>query len=597
MPIPNSIRVPGTALASVLLAACAATPTSVVAGAEFLGVPVEVFVRQGDSTAARGLRQVLPGGPGNYRTLIDPAWATLFTFRGKKVYARKYGEHGLEDTLWEIPVENRGGALSFGEPKKSPYLSLSANFVGPEDGYGAGVDLAPYLALMNAPTAVVIGVRSQVYMELPATIEYRRDVGGTSQGVQIYTLDLLDADLEPMVTLHNTRGLPRAHGDGAMVAFDHPSGLPVTVFLDAKGRPRSPEMMGVTPFWQLFEDGVVGYAIPADAEHKRWIPLTAEGTIATEPLPCSGYLPHLGVPSRDLHLPKAIRGWLKEYALPNGKAYGWAALDLSDETGPLWRSMEEFYHGWDSSMPYDYVLIGQQLDGTWMVYDSHPRAFPPQRPALSVGQPTRDAALQAFLPIRNQRRAALAAAERIENEKRMVAWRQYVKDLGIDSFAGLTAAQASELPSQLYAIQGALGRRDYLEFDSLWQRLPGDYYYRYLLKAYNLGRVGVTPELARESAGRVRDPSLASTLRNLAADLEAQAVARAEAAKKAKEQAAAAAARARESVEAPPSWSGASASSLSASDRAYVQSSRSHEQYMTQMWNYLGGQSAWRPYR
>ncbi|MFM1873403.1 MAG: hypothetical protein RL398_2825, partial [Planctomycetota bacterium] len=407
------------------LSACAAAPTDRIAASELRGVAVEVFVRRGDPTGAKGLREVLPGGEGRYRTLIEPAWANLFTFRGKKVFARKDGEHGLRDELWEIPVENRDGRLVFGEPKKSAYRSLQANFVGPEDGYDSMLDRRPYIARMNAPGAVVLGIRSQRHVELPATIEYRRDIGGAVQSEQIYELDLLDDDLEPLVSLHNTRGVPRAYGDGAMVAFDHPSGLPVTVFLDAKGRARSPEMMGVTPFWRMFQDGPVAYAIPADAEMTRWIPLNAEGTIGVEPLPCSGYLPYYGVPSRKLPLPRAAEGWLKEYVLPNGKAYGWVTLDLSDETGPLWRAMEQYYHGRDPSRPYEYDLVGQQLDGTWMVYTPVPEAFPPHRPLLKVGAPSRNDALVAYEPIRQQRISEQIKKDAIENAARVVAWRQY----------------------------------------------------------------------------------------------------------------------------------------------------------------------------
>jgi hypothetical protein len=357
-------------------------------------------------------------------------------------------------------------------------------------------------------------------------------------------------------------------------------------------------MMGVTPFWAGGDDKRLVYAIPANAEHTRWIPLTAEGTIATEPFPCTGYLPHWGVPSRDLSLPRAVYGWLKEYDLPSGKAYGWVSPDLAEDSGPRWRAMEEYYHGWNPETPYDYVLLGQEMDGSWMVYEIAWGAAQPHRAVLAATVATREAALAAWRPIRDAKRQAQALVDLEENRKRMIAWREYVKSLGIDSFEGLTPEQASALPSQLYSITGALARRDYNAFDSEWQSLPGDYYLRYMLKAYNLRRISLDPQHVREYAATARDQALAGTLRSLADDLERDAKAREEARKQEAEgrTAAAAAANAR-AAEPVPSWSSSAGSSLSASDRAYVESSRAHEQYMQQMSSYLGGQSAWRPYR
>ncbi|MBL8896519.1 MAG: hypothetical protein JNM84_02775 [Planctomycetes bacterium] len=582
------------------LASCGSTPNDTWRLRTPLhGVGVEVFDRNAEGQPVScGLRRLLDPNAAqwDYEELVAPAWEELFVVRGRTVFGRKHGAAPGSGPLWRIPVHLEEGELRLGEPEPTPYTSIESNGIS----YGShGLDAAHY-ERMSRPTPALFGLRDGRHVELPASDEYKRFVGRgyTTQSVVICSLDLLDEEGLPIVTLHGVRYPPRSYGEVLRVDFDHPSGLPVTVFLDARGRALSPELLLVTEF-DTFAKPVL--ALPTSPERTRYFPITAHGTVEVEEIPCAGYYPDVALRD-DPELAQRqtfLSGWTKEYRLPSGSAFGWVSADLTQETGPQWRSLRWWHHGFEANLPYDGVVIGQLLDGSWMAYDIDHQQVPPHQPIFDSACASEEEARQRYRPVYYARREKREAQRRIEHREQMRAWKAYLEELGMDSVAGLTPEEVQALPSQLYAIRTALAMRRYDEFDTLRLTLPGDYYLRYLLQAYHLRRVALDPATARERGARAVDPQLRESFERLASAIEAEE--QRAAAQRAQERAAAEEARAAaQRYQGPPSWTpsyGSSAGSLSASDRAYVESSRAHEQYMQQMWSYLGGQSAWRPYR
>lgn len=564
------------------------------------GMPVEIYdVYQGETFVGSGLRRIVeranyynPERHKKYQELVKPEWEKLFVVKGKYLFGRKKGE--WDKPLYLLDHSRTKDSLKFSAPVQTPYVQIMGAYLSYELG-GMTIET---LNRMNS-SGPLFGIRSSVNTERYPSDQAIKELQIPYQSGFVHNLDFLDDELAPLFTLYNVRNFPRRYGKVWRVDYDTTSPSPITVFLNDNGEPVSPEI----PLIKAFNgDDNPTLAIPTSLEFKRFVPILSDGTMKVEPVPTAGYYPSGALYEDESRFVGIVRCWTKEYLTPDGPRFGWASLDLKHESGPIWRSIKWFTHGLNQLSPNSQEIVAQLNDGTWTVYHAVTDSVDtelPHRPWVPGTYPTRQAAISAFAKVYAKEVAepALAEAKR-QWEAQKKAYEEQGKWLGIDDSMNSAGMDRATLQSLLYQTVTSLNAGLDSDFNQVRQRLPGDYYLKYLAVAYHMRLVFLTESQALESAQRAQNALVKSTFEGIAKQLVQQLKedqARAEALKKARE-----AERNNPNRYRPvPTGSGGGFTSPFRDPYAgpsYAERSRAHEQYMGEMWKYLGGQQSWRPY-
>lgn len=569
---------------------------------DLLGQPVEIYdlYRKGEKVGT-GLRRIVerhnyyqPKLEKKYEAMLKPEWEQIFVAKNKMIFARKKGE--WSKPLYLIPCERKGAGFKLDKPVQTPWIGIIGNYMDYETG-GMTVE---HLSQANRP-GLLLGKRSYANTNEGFSEEMRRKLQLPYQSTQTFTWDMLDEDFNIRFTMNNIRGYPRRYGKVWRVDYDRASISPLTSFLNDEGEPVSPNIELIKEFKAPGDVSV--YAIPTTLEFKRYLPILPDGTLKPEPLPTAGYYPSAALHTKEDVFIGMMQCWTKEYITPDGSRFGWASHDLSNESGPLWRSIVWWTHGYNPVSPNDVQLLAQMSDGTWMIYSPGPYATTttiPHKPWLPQSYPTKQEAIVEFKKIYIKEVAEPALAKAREEWKaqqaRMV---EYEKYLGIDDSMDSGGVSRGDLHHLLYGVVGFLNTRLYNDFDKEWPKLPGDYYLKYRATAFQLNRLNVSEEDARSCAARAKNPGVKATWEGIASSVKARDAADAKRAEEAKKQ--------RESGwnspgkfnSRPPAASGGFTSPFSNpyAQPSYAEQSRRHEQYMAEMFRYTYGQQAWRPYK
>jgi hypothetical protein len=144
----------------------------------------------------------------------------------------------------------------------------------------------------------------------------------------------------------------------------------------------------------------------------------------------------------------------------------------------------------------------------------------------------------------------------------------------------------------------AYNARLYNDFDEAYKELAGDYYLKYLAIAYHLRRVGVDESSAKKYAALAVNPEVKATWESIAGYIKQEAQAKAQRDADAKRTREAGWSDPNKFAPRPPSGTSGWTSPWSNpyAPPSFAESSKRHEQYMNEMWKYLGGQQAWRPW-
>ena len=563
-------------------------------------VPVEIYdVYQGETFVGSGLRRIVeranyynPDRHKKYQELVKPEWERLFVVKGKYLFGRKKGE--WKKPLFLIDHQRTKDSLKFSAPMQTPYVEIQGGYLSYETG-GMTIET---LNLINS-AGPFFGIRSSEFTDRFPSQQAMKELQLPYQSGFVYSLDFLDDELAPKFTLYNVRNLPRRYGKVWRVDYDTTTPSPITVFLNDNGEPVSPEI----PLIKAFNGyGNHRFAIPTSLEFKRFVPILADGTMKVEPVPTAGYYPSAALYEDESKFVGILSCWTKEYLTPDGPRFGWASLDLEHESGPIWRSIKWFTHGLNLVSPNSQEIVAQLNDGSWTVYhavNSSVDASLPHRPWVPGKYATREEAIAAFAKVYKKEVAepALEQAKR-EWEAQKRAYEEQGKWLGIDDSMNAAGMDRGTLQSLLYRTVTSLNAGLKSDFDEIRKQLPGDYHLKYLAVAYHMRLVSLTESQALDHAQRAVNPLIKSTFEGIAKQIVQQAkedAARAEALKKARE-----AERNNPNRYKPvPTGSGGGFTSPFRDPYAgpsYAERSRAHEQYMGEMWKYLGGQQSWRPY-
>ena len=336
------------------------------------------------------------------------------------------------------------------------------------------------------------------------------------------------------------------------VEFLDPGKRKVRGFLDKQGQLLSPLLPEARRF--VYNEGnreTFWYAVPVNEQKTRFFPITQQGQIPTDVLNVRGYYPNITFPApgtpETAFSSVIVGGWLKEYELESGLAYGWVSKNLKQETGPMWRSMQSL------PAPKIECMLAELLDGSWMVYRMahytlRDAGQPAHEPLLPEPAPSRAEALRRLEPVYQEKIVKpQEEARQRELEQARRYWEQRNKDnITLLIAHGYKPGQGSESPAELQKIAETLRSIRYdIEFnrpqeyaDHIMQ-LPGDWWIRYTLyggKNFSGERYGMTADVAASYAQSARDPKLAAELHNLATSLRAQETAKKEAQAKAAEE-------------------------------------------------------------
>ncbi len=454
-----------------------------------LGVPCTVTWKQSPTdkyTWFRGLKQ---GYSVSKNVLLKDEWQDLWFMGGRRLFGRRFG---ADNTIWEIPLTRRGKNLKLGKPVATAYTDLV---------FGS----------------TCCGIRQQT------------------------TVDWFDSDGELVTTIHNARSTPSPYGSVFSVDMIDPNGIPVVAILDDKGQLVSPLLPEIKRFIHAKSRSSGGFseypvfAVPLNPEKTRFLPINDQGQVPTDVYKIRGYypnrlgLPATGEPGPVTSGPLLWKGWLKEYELEDGLAYGWVSEDLKTETGIVWRSIREI-------APDSPGIIGQLLDGTWMVYtfaapSLRTEGHPYHQPLLDAPAANREDALRQFGPAYEEKIVRpRQEAQRREQERLRLYWEQRSKDnIALLIAHGYKPGQGSESPAELQtiaetlrSIRTAIELRQYRDYEEARSRLPIDWQIRYVISGGRSAfgeHYGMTADIAENYARGARDPNLAAELRERAANL------------------------------------------------------------------------------
>lgn len=569
------------------------------------GKEVEIYdVMKGYERLGTGLREIVeratyykPDRHKKYADILKPEWADIRIAKGKTILAKK--ERKAFAPVWIVPSKLDGKRIKTEKPAQTPYGDVCG---GPITFFmGGDRDVIAESQKLADSMGYMMGLRSDEETGKQPYIEQLVKLHLGYQSGRLITSDVLDLDFNIKFTVANTRTLPHRTAYGWKVEYDTNDLAPLTQFLNDDGEPVSPEIPLIREFrvWGRTASEIrTVYAIPTSLSFERYIPILPDGRIKLETIPTAGYYP--GYALRKPGEGGLAQTWLKEYITADGPRFGWANEDLTKETGPIWRSIVWWKHSTVPGLSGEDILA-QLADGTWMIYDVPVYSTPefPYRSVLDKPYPTREEAIRAFEPIyRKEKAEPILAQRRRDAEAFQRQFEEMTKYLEIDPSMNTSRMSAGELRSLLYQTIVTYNARLYNDFDAAYKKLPGDYYLKYLIVAYNLRRVAIQEADARKNAQIAVNPTIKATWLAIADRIKAEAE---EAARRAEED------RKRRAADwadankfAPRAPAGGSGWTSPWRDPyappSFSESSRRHEQYMNEMWKYLGGQQGWRPY-
>ena len=455
---------------------------------QILGVLCTVTWKQSPTDKWTWFRGLKPGYGMSKNVLLKDEWQDLWVVGGRRLFGKE-----VDKTIWEIPLSRKGKDLKLGKPVATNYTTIS--------------------------------------------------MGSTCCGVHKEgAIDWFDSDGEVIITLYNALTTPSPYGSVYSVWLRDPSGIPVLAMMDGKGQLISPLLPEVKQYIyaKARSDGGWSdyplFAVPLNAEKTRFLPINDQGQLPTDAIKVRGYYPNrtampaTGEPEPITSGPPLLwKGWLKEYELEEGLAYGWVSEDLKTETGIVWRSIRDI----TTDSP---GMIGQLLDGTWMVYTTaatglRSAGHPYHHPLLDAPTTTREEAVRQFGPAYQEKVVRpQQEAQRREQERLRLYWEQRSKDNTALLIAhGYKPGQGSESPADLQNIAETLRRirtaidlRLYQDYQSYINELPVDWKIRYILSGGQSAfgeRYAITADVVEGYSKSVRDPQFAAELRQRAANL------------------------------------------------------------------------------
>lgn len=472
-----------------------------------------------------------------WKRVLATEWHQLWLLSGRRVFGRKVGEKD-DAPLWEIPVSRKGNELKFGKPIPTPYVDI-----------------------MISPERPTVGIRSIKIIEVPSDHPSNK---GQLVVDNIHVLDWFDSDGEVITTLHNVAllGGPVPYGEVFRVGFMDPSGNSVLGFLDKKGQLTCPLLPEPKQFiYTKTVNEYPLYTVLVDKEKNLYLPVNEQGQFPTDAIKIRGYYPDIAFPppgvadtpfigSRTV----LIDGWLKEYDLEGSLAYGWVSKDLKRETGPVWRSMHRL------PAPYPECMLGELLDGTWMVYKrahwkQQDAGLPSHEPMLPEPAPTRDEALRRLPPFYDTK---ITQPREEARQKELEDARRYWEQRSKDNIALLIAhaykpGQSKETPTELQRIAETIRELQSLaekarqspgfgyetKYRQELEKLPHDWMLRYLrygATSFSGQKFAFTSQDLESYAKSAQNPALAAEFRTQAATVREQEEARKRAEAKAAEE-------------------------------------------------------------
>ncbi|HRE80798.1 MAG TPA: hypothetical protein PLN52_07105 [Opitutaceae bacterium] len=517
---------------------------------------------QPDKLGSEGLVALDPTKPGigNGQQILDPAWTTI-VITPNKIFASK----GYPGTFSYLPIEKRGKKWVVGKPEPTPYVIMEA------------AKLHKARAFPEKP--VWLGVRVR---------------GETN------TVDILDDAGNPVATLDGIVPDGGMQTDGVFMLSEHTLGAWFTddvgnqVFgvMNRQGVFLSPPIVGLVEFnpsYDYYQPPFQVRAVPLSGQPDRYLPLRLDGTFPLETRPVKGYMP-LNPKNK-----KVIDAWLKEFD-ENGVSYwGWCSLDLDQETGPIWRSIEK--RMWSTTSSY---YLAQMRDGRWMPYLAERivikkggGAYQMPDPLLKEPVASADEAHNAVGKVMHERLMnRLKTAP--EFNRRVSGSRYYVS-------ASDLAAENPAVALKAASLDACLSAGDWIGARELAQELGGDYMTRYYLAGgrdngylptshvfwYQLAAQTLHPKLRAEAEAKANSLAEAHQREwkaNMAGywaqkDLENKRAAEAQAGRKA--------------------WllAGGGITLPSEQKPTYAERDRAAQQYMTSFDRYSRGQQTWEPAR
>lgn len=511
---------------------------------------------------SKGLVAIDPAQPGlgNGQQILDPAWTTI-VITPNKIFASK----GYPGRFSYLPIEKRGKKWIVGKPEPTPYIVMGA-------------------ARLH---------RANAYPERPVWLGVRAR-GETN------LVDILDDDGNPVATLDGVVPDSSNRTDGVFMLseftlgawFLDDQGNKVFGVMNRQGTFLSPPIVGLvefTPSYDYHEAPFQVRAVPLSGGNDRYLPLRLDGTFPLESRPIKSYTP-LNPKNKT-----RIDAWLKEFDEGGVSYWGWCSLDLDQETGPIWRSIEK--RQWSQTGSY---YLAQMRDGRWMPYAAERvvikrggGAYLMPDPLLKEPVATAEAAHNSVSRVMHERlMQRLKTAP--EFNQRVSGARYYVSAADLAAENPAVALKAAEL-------EACLSAGDWSRARSLAQELGGDYMTRYYLAGgrdngylptshvfwYQLAAQTLHPKLRAEAeakATRLAEAHQREWKENMAAywaqkDLENKRIAEAEAGRKA--------------------WLLAGGGIELPSDRkpSYAERDRAVQQYMSSFDRYARGQQAWEPAR
>ncbi|WP_309714151.1 hypothetical protein [Armatimonas sp.] len=473
-----------------------------------LGVLCTVTWKQSPTdkwTWFRGLKQGYAVGK---NVLLKDEWEDLWLVGGRRLFGKLSGDR---KTVWEIPLARKGKDLKLGKPVATTYTDL---WLG----------------------GTLAGVRN------PRTVQLASEYDGSLQPNTVADIDWLDSDGEVITTLHSVLRPPDSYYQCYTIEFLDPGNRKVRGFLDKQGQLLSPLLPEARSF--VYVEGnreTFWYAVPVNEQKTRFFPITQQGQIPTDVLNVRGYYPNITFPApgtpETAFSPVIVGGWLKEYELESGLAYGWVSKNLKQETGPMWRSMQRL------PAPKVECLLAELLDGSWMVYrlahyTLRDAGQPAHEPLLPEPAPSRAEALRRLEPVYQEKIVKpQEEARQRELEQARRYWEQRSKDnITLLIAHGYKPGQATETPAELQGIAEALRSirtaielRQYNDYQQALARLPTDWQIRYIISGGQSAfgeHYSITADVVEGYAKSARDPQLAAELRQRTVSLRAQEEAR-----------------------------------------------------------------------
>lgn len=564
------------------------------------GKYVEIYEKyKGKELIGTGLREIVerhnyyqPDREKKYAEILKPTYKGLYLVQERFVVG--VPNDSKNNLLWMGTFKVDKNRLKLDKMFETPYVDL---YGGTSSWIMGGNGVVENMNAANK-SSDVFGVRSKVWTDKTPNIETLAKLNIGYQSGFNMSVDVMDRDFNVKFSVENLRNLPSRYGSSWRLQIDTNSIAPENLFLNSEGEPVSPNF----PLVRDFSDGTI--AVPVTTEFKRYIPILPNGTVKLEAIPTGGYYPDYAFSPKPTYMYQ-ISGWIKEYLTSSGSLFGWANKELTFETGPLWKSIDWFDNDTIVQNAPTRSVIAQLTNGQWMMYsiEKSSQESIPHLPYFDTPFATRDELIRAYRPVYSKKVEPILAERRERARQEAIAYakayEEMTKYLEIDPSMSAGNMTMASLRSALYATVVSLNSRNYNDFNNSFRNLSGDYYLKYLAIAHNLRLVYVTEQQAKEYAASAKNEGIKRTFEALAVQIvreQEEAKKRLQELKRAKQAEMSNPNRFKPQPPASgPGWTSPWKDPYA--QPSFADASRRHEQYMNDMWKYLGGQQAWRPYK